>query len=498
LSIWQAARAREAERQAVEARERAEQEKDRAEAGFRLARDTVDRFFTQVADSPKMKTQGMEKFRKELLQNAKDFYERLIKELRDEPGARHDLGLAYLRLTWIQETIGDYAAALAASEKGIKIFEELAQAHPAEAKYKQDRNIGYKMLAMVYNRMDDLEKASSAAEEAKASQEKLVTDKSGDDERERELGDILLYLGIIYQNAGRWDDARTVQERALDIQMRMDKNHPGQTRFLAGLAAIQGGLGYTYAALGWADKAEALLRDAEASNRALIQLCPDEPMYRRWLGTILWAVGELYRDQLNSAEKAENTHQEMLKLVDQLAREHPDVAQFKWDLGMAYLALGLDAHRRGRTDDALAKYEQATETLKLARFQGYVQSQKDVLTAQILTAAVRSDRGAYRQAVDDVTTLARPGDLSGDNLYYVACVCSRSVAAAGKDTALSSADRARLQTQYADRAMEFLRQAVVKGERNVARWKNEPGLDSVRSREDFQKLVQELEQKAKK
>jgi hypothetical protein len=97
-----------------------------------------------------------------------------------------------------------------------------------------------------------------------------------------------------------------------------------------------------------------------------------------------------------------------------------------------------------------------------------------------------------------VTTLARPGDLSADNLYYVACVFSRSVAAVGKDAKLSDADRARLQAQYADRAMELLRQAVAKGERNVARWKNEPGLDSVRSREDFQKLVQELEQKAKK
>jgi hypothetical protein len=43
-------------------------------------------------------------------------------------------------------------------------------------------------------------------------------------------------------------------------------------------------------------------------------------MYQRWQGRNLLALGELYRDQLNSAEKAENTHQEMLKTVDKLAQ----------------------------------------------------------------------------------------------------------------------------------------------------------------------------------
>jgi serine/threonine-protein kinase len=399
---------------------------------------------------------------------------------------------------WMQVTIGDNAAALPALEKCITIFEELVQAHPAEAKYKHDRTAGYCELALLYSRMGDLEKARSVAEESIAIQEKLVEKEPNDEELNYKLWDILVRLGIIHQNAGRWNDARTVQERALGISMKLAKNHRDQTRFLAALNAIQNGLGETYSALGWVDKAEALIRDAEVSIQELIRLDPDEPKYQRWQGRILLALGDLYRDGLNSAEKAENTHQEMLKIVDKLTREHPDVAQFIWDLGIAYLALGLDAHRRGRTDDALAKYEQSMETLKLARVRGYVQSQKDILTAQILTAAVRSDRGAYRQAVDHVATLARPGDLSADNLYYVACVFSRSVAAVGKDAKLSGADRTRLQTQYADRAMEFLRQAVAKGDRNAARWKNEPGLDSVRSREDFQKLVQELEQKAKK
>src|SRR5262249_56396913 len=98
-------RATRAEQQALAERDRAEQEKDRAEAGFRMARDTVDRFFTQVGESPKLKAQGMEKFRRDLLQNAKEFYERFIGERLDAPEVRHDLGLAHVRLAKIHQAL---------------------------------------------------------------------------------------------------------------------------------------------------------------------------------------------------------------------------------------------------------------------------------------------------------------------------------------------------------------------------------------------------------
>jgi len=104
VSIGQAVRATKAEHDAFA-------ERDRAEASFRMARDTVDRFFTQVAESPQLQAQGMEKFRKDLLQNAKEFYERFIREHFDAPAARHDLALAHARLAKILQALGDYREA---------------------------------------------------------------------------------------------------------------------------------------------------------------------------------------------------------------------------------------------------------------------------------------------------------------------------------------------------------------------------------------------------
>ncbi len=47
--------------------------------------------------------------------------------------------------------------------------------------------------------------------------------------------------------------------------------------------------------------------------------------------------------------------------------------------------------------------------------------------------------------------------------------------------------------QYAARAVELLRQAVAKGYKDVGHLKKDPDLDAQRQREDFKKLLRELE-----
>ena len=93
--------------------------------------------------------------------------------------------------------------------------------------------------------------------------------------------------------------------------------------------------------------------------------------------------------------------------------------------------------------------------------------------------------------------MARLEDFTSGNLYNVACVFSRASADAEHDTKLSTADRARLKARYADRAMEYLRQAVAEGWGNPSLAKTDTDLDPLRARKDFQKLLAELEEKTK-
>src|SRR5262249_55416477 len=123
VSTWQALSASLAKQQALK-------DRDRAEASFRMARDAVDQLFTDVSQSPKLKTRGMEHCRKALLKKAKGFYERFIHEQFDAPGVRYDLGLAYYRLAEIHRQLGDYPAAEESLTKAIKLLDELVRAQP--------------------------------------------------------------------------------------------------------------------------------------------------------------------------------------------------------------------------------------------------------------------------------------------------------------------------------------------------------------------------------
>jgi hypothetical protein len=79
--------------------------------------------------------------------------------------------------------------------------------------------------------------------------------------------------------------------------------------------------------------------------------------------------------------------------------------------------------------------------------------------------------------------------------YVAACLLSLCAPLATKDTKLPETKRTALAKQYADRAIELLRQAVTKGWNDAAHMKKDPDLDRLRQRDDFKKLLAELEKK---
>ena len=81
--------------------------------------------------------------------------------------------------------------------------------------------------------------------------------------------------------------------------------------------------------------------------------------------------------------------------------------------------------------------------------------------------------------------------------YNIACNFAVSSATAGNDGKLTAADRTRLKALYADSALDS-RQAVAEGTRTPLCSKTIRTLRSLRSREDIQKLVREVERKSRK
>ena len=105
--------------------------------------------------------------------------------------------------------------------------------------------------------------------------------------------------------------------------------------------------------------------------------------------------------------------------------------------------------------------------------------------------------GDHKQAAVEAEQLNSDQETAGTTLYNLSCVFSLSAQAAADDQDLSEEERTRLEEHYATRAIKLLTRAREKGffnPLNVDHMKRDMDLDPIRSREDFKKLVAELEE----
>ena len=498
VSAWQAVRATLAEHGALVERDRTEQEKDRAETSFRMARETVDRFFTQVGESPKLKARGMEKFRKDLLQNAKEFYEQFIREQLDAPEVRQDLGLAHVRLAKIHQALGDFAGAQTSSEKAIAILGELARAQPDVAEYQRDLAAGHFELGAVFFDMGVFGKAEAAYQQALAIQTKLAADHPVVAEYRRALATTQNALGRLCVRAGQNDQAHESLEKGLAIWSQLVGNGASIPEDRHGLASVQLTLGTVYGARGQPEKSVAMLNEAAKTYQALVADFPDDPDYRHSLGRTYRALGGHFFSNTRQAEKAEAAHQQARQVFEKLVKEHPDVWEYAHQLGRCYHSLALAAQLARRWDAMLTSDERAIEILENLVSRGYGQVRSDLFDARLLRANMLAARGEHARATDDANDVARQDGVGQYNHYNISCVFALASAAAENDGKLAPAERTRLKAQYADRAVDFLRRAVALGFQNTSVLEGDADLASLHSREDFQKLVRELERKSRK
>ena len=81
--------------------------------------------------------------------------------------------------------------------------------------------------------------------------------------------------------------------------------------------------------------------------------------------------------------------------------------------------------------------------------------------------------------------------------YDAACILSRCLTVAEKDSRLPESRRRELAQSFGDQAVERLRVAIAKGFKDAGHVKKDKDLDGLRPRQDFRNLLTELEKKAK-
>jgi tetratricopeptide (TPR) repeat protein len=232
-------------------------------------------------------------------------------------------------------------------------------------------------------------------------------------------------------------------------------------------------------------------------------------------------VGDL-RIEDGRAEGAEAAFQEARGILEPLVRETRGTFAYPVDLAMTYYGIGMVAQARGRPAEALPWIDQAVALLGpvieqhphqtkprfilrvvcsgRAAVLGELGRQAEALRSwdravalvtgpvpgalRLARASTLAHLGRYAEATAEADDLAKSAQVGLEESYNLACVYALSSATANGEPALAE--------NFAARAEELLRRAVLKGYRDLVHLRQDSDLDSIRSRPGFHELIMDL------
>jgi len=321
-----------------------EKQRDRAERMSGMARDAVDRYFTKVSQNPRLKAVGLESLRKELLDTAREFYERFIQEYPNDPGLQAELARAHLRLAVITGQLGQNEEAVEQCQQAQAIFQQFYDTTPEDPDYATGLAECHSTLGDLYWVTRELDKARQSYESALtrwaglsvitvADSPVYATCRSGEARAHNSLG-------LIHWAKRDFEEAERAYTSACNIWEGLREQDAKNPEYGHELAGTYNNLGVIYWAIGQSTSARETCHRARAIWQHLVALHPRVPEYRSGLAGVYNSLHALYQAD-GDLESAMHMCSQAISILDDLARKHPDVPQYQNDLARTHTSLGV-------------------------------------------------------------------------------------------------------------------------------------------------------------
>jgi serine/threonine-protein kinase len=421
--------------------------RDDATERLSLAQDALQSFYSGISEDVILRRPELTDLRQRLLGTALGFYEKLERSLEKQaaqtkdPLAMRNMARALDRVASLQSLLGNRDEAIRIRRKVVDIYDKLPGDAPL-ATAEAVLDLGN--LQRLAGRPDD---ALKSLRDALARFERLNIDGILDAKVALALAD----LGRHLADMGFIAEGQQALERARDIQQELIPGATRVIRFRQNLGATLTTLGNLHSAEMRLDEA---LRDFEASRQIFEELAqsPQDRWDRAELARSLNNVG-LVKARLGRADDGRRNVEGGLKIREELLADQPLNIEYRAEVARSYFHLAMVQASAGASSDALPSIRKAEELYT----------------------------GIPPKGPEDV--------------YFQACLKAMraGLVAAGKSPEqLSPAEQAD-RRHTGDEAMERLKEAVAAGYRSPALMKNDPPLDPLRSRPDFQELLRSLE-----
>jgi serine/threonine protein kinase/tetratricopeptide (TPR) repeat protein len=451
---------------------------------------------------------------------ARDLYKQLAAAFPAVPRYQQDLASAHGNLGSLLAGLGQREAARTEYEADLDLLKKLAEAFPTVPRYQQDLAHTHNNLGVLLAALGQREAARTEYETARDLYKKLAAAFPAVPRYQQDLASAHGNLGALLTGLGQRDAARTELEAARDLLKKLTAAFPAVPQLQYDLAGIHNNLGSLLADLGQRDAARTEVETARDLYKKLVAAFPAVPEYQWVLACTHDNLGVLLSHHLGHRDAARAELEAARDLLQKLAAAFPAVPQYQVALGRNYCNFGILVRDEGRPADSLPWFDLAIRTLTPV----YEQDRRHVTAKEFLRTSHWSRALAYDQlkkhaeavkdwdkvielspepeqpgcrarrvnsrlragqvveAVAEVEELTKAWKWSAEQWYDFACVY-----------AVASGQMDAKKEEYADRAMELLRQAVKAGFKDAAHLGKDTDLDALRDRADFMKLVMMLE-----
>jgi tetratricopeptide (TPR) repeat protein len=440
----------------------------RAEENLKVARDAIA-YFAKLSEHPQMQKRGLEAVRHDMRSQAKNFYAALVLHQPEDIRLEADRGHAFLQLGRMTRLLGSTSDALAANQQSKEIFERLTTNHPGHPEYANgfaQALLEQGTVFQVTGRIDDARAAVAHALELA----KHLCDQQPDEVAYQDvLAKAYFQLGRLHQFTQRPDWARDTYTEALGRFERLVSDRP-EPIYEEHLARTHMNLGTTYALPTLiplpgapANGVQARMHYAAAQD-ILEKLDPENAEYQNLLAEVHHLVGRMARDG-GRPKDAIAPFDSALAILTALTQKYTDVPEYQFRLGALHHAQGFTFLLMKQLDRAKASYEKAVAVT-------------EPLAHEYELADYQRELGAL--------------------CYDRACLAGVT-AAALKDAQPSMAEQQSEFDRHAQDANEQLRKSwdsgFLKSPAIFTHFKTDSDLAAFRDRDDFKKLVAELESK---
>jgi tetratricopeptide (TPR) repeat protein len=297
-------------------------------------------------------------------------------------------------------------------------------------------------------------------------------------------------LATLAYEAGKMPAAVESYREAIRVQEQLIRDHGSDVKYQRKLALYCTSLGRAYREQNMTDEAEAASRDGVERWEAVVRADEKDLSSLLELGGAYGDMGTLMKNVGRLPEALEWSDRAIAPL-ETVLKKHPRNEAAREYLRNALWQRGQALTDLSRHAEALPDWERAM-TLSSGRYVPQLRARR------ARTVALLADHDRAAREAEELAAKPPPWK---DGYWDLARVFSLSGRAAREDARLTPSERDRLADRHAARAMAMLAQARAAGAFKTAaqvdRLKTNSDLDPLRSRDDFKRLLAEVEQQTK-